>query len=356
MNRNILLAFFGGALLASGIVYMAVKPEPKPAARLLYVDNPATKPAAAQPQALAATPEQQQPAAAQSPAPAGTAEQRQPAAEPKSPVVSEVTEPAAQPRRHSHTYAVEPRHTRREAPVAAPRQIAEVKPPKPSPAAAPVAAVTPPAPVPAPAPVAADPAPAPPVAATPEPPRPEPPKVEPPQPHSVTLAAGTPLNVRLGETLSTQRNRPGDTFIATLDQPLIVDGFVIAERGARCEGRVVESDPGGRVRGVAHLELELTSVHTSDGQRVRIHTTGFGKDADTNRRSDAAKVGGGAALGAIIGAIAGGGKGAAIGAGVGGAAGAGDVAMTRGKPAEVRVESRLSFRVQDPVTITEKLD
>jgi hypothetical protein len=343
MNRNILLAFFGGALLASGIVYMAVKPEAKPVARTLYVDNPATKPAAAQPQAPAAAPEQQQPAA-----------------EPKSPVVSEVTEPAPPPRRHAHSYAAEPRHARREAPVAAPRQMAEVKPPAPKPAATPVASVTPPmpvtAPAPAPAPVVADPAPAPPVAAAPEPTRPELPKVEPPQPHRVTLAAGTPLNVRLGETLSTQRNRPGDTFIATLDQPLIVDGFVIAERGARCEGRVVESDPGGRVRGVAHLELELTSVHTSDGQRVRIHTTGFGKDADTNRRSDAAKVGGGAALGAIIGAIAGGGKGAAIGAGVGGAAGAGDVAMTRGKAAEVRVESRLSFRVQDPVTITEKLD
>jgi len=179
--------------------------------------------------------------------------------------------------------------------------------------------------------------------------------VEPPQPHTVALAAGTQLSVRIGETLSTKRNKPGDTFLATLAAPLTIDDFVIAERGARCEGRVVEADPGGRVKGVARLGLELTSIHTADGQKVRIHTSSFAKEADTSRREDAAKVGGGAALGAIIGAIAGGGKGAAIGAGAGGAAGAGDVALTRGKPAEIPVETRVSFRVQEPVTITERL-
>ncbi len=84
----------------------------------------------------------------------------------------------------------------------------------------------------------------------------------------------------------------------------MIDGFVIAERGSRCEGRVVESDPGGRVKGLAHLEVELTSLHTSDGQRIKIRTASIGKDAETSRRQDAEKVGGGAALGAIIGAIA----------------------------------------------------
>ena len=142
---------------------------------------------------------------------------------------------------------------------------------------------------------------------------------------------------------------------ATLDQPLVIDGFVIAEKGARCEGRVVESDPGGKVKGVAHMEVELTRIHTADGQRITVHTASFGQDAPTTRKTDAAKVGGGAALGAIIGALAGGGKGAGIGAAAGGAAGAGDVMLTRGKPAEIRVETRVTFRVQDPITITEKL-
>jgi hypothetical protein len=59
-------------------------------------------------------------------------------------------------------------------------------------------------------------------------------------------------------------------------------------------------------------------------------------------------------LGAIIGAIAGGGKGAGIGAGVGGAAGAGDVLLTRGKDAVIPVETKLTFRLQEPVSITEQ--
>ena len=61
---------------------------------------------------------------------------------------------------------------------------------------------------------------------------------------------------------------PGDTFTATLDKELVVDGFVIAERGARVEGRVVSSDRGGKVKGVAVLSVELTRLRTSDGQSV----------------------------------------------------------------------------------------
>ncbi|MEO8131445.1 MAG: hypothetical protein ABI822_30395, partial [Bryobacteraceae bacterium] len=67
------------------------------------------------------------------------------------------------------------------------------------------------------------------------------------------------------------------------------------------------------------------------------------------------KIGAAAAIGAAIGAIAGGGKGAAIGAGAGGAAGTGGVMATRGKDAEVPVETKLSFRLRDAITLTERL-
>lgn len=330
MNLKILLAFLGGAVLASGIVYMAVKPDSKPVAKTLYVEPAPETPAPAQ----AVTPAKP-PAAAP--------------AEQKSPVVSEMSPPHP---RHETARVERHRAAAKEKPVEIARVTKPVNPP---------AAETP-----APAPVTTAPAPvtpAPPAqtepvqtVTTPPPPAPEPPKPEPPQPHVVTLAAGTPLSVRIGETISTKRNKPGDTFLATLAQPLVIDGFVIAERGSRCEGRVVEADPGGRVRGTARITVELTSLHTSDGQRIRIRTASFAQDAQASRREDAAKVGGGAALGAIIGAIAGGGKGAGIGAAAGGAAGAGDVMLTRGKPAEIRVETQVSFRVQDPVMITERLD
>lgn len=175
-------------------------------------------------------------------------------------------------------------------------------------------------------------------------------------PPTVTLAAGTLLPVRIGETLSSARSQPGDTFLATLTQPLVIDGWVIAERGARVEGRVVDASQAGRVKGASHLSISIVRLATADGQNIRIRTEPFVKDAASSTGTDAAKIGGGAAIGAIIGAIAGGGKGAAIGAGAGGAVGAGDVLLTRGKPAQIPVETRVSFRVQDPVTITERVD
>jgi len=177
----------------------------------------------------------------------------------------------------------------------------------------------------------------------------------PPEPNRVTLGAGTLITVRLAEDLSTRKNVPGDRFTATLDGPLVVDGFVIAERGSLAEGRVVEARPSGRVKGKAVLALQLTRLHTSDGQQVAITTDTFEKRAADNRREDAVKVGAAASIGAVIGAIAGGGKGAAIGAAIGGAAGSGEVLATRGAPAELPAETRIAFRVNTPVTITEKL-
>ena len=96
---------------------------------------------------------------------------------------------------------------------------------------------------------------------------------------------------------------------------------------------------------------------TADGQNIRIRTEPYREGrrelqpGPTPRRSAGAQ-----RIGAIIGAIAGGGKGAAIGAGAGGAVGAGDVLLTRGKAAEIPVETRVSFKVQDSVMITERLD
>jgi hypothetical protein len=160
--------------------------------------------------------------------------------------------------------------------------------------------------------------------------------------------------VRLIETVSSDKNHPGDTFTGTLDAPLVVDGLVLAERGARVEGKIVQSQQAGRIKGLSSIALALTRVNLSDGQRVEISTDSFTKMGPQSRMADAEKIGGGAALGAIIGAIAGGGKGAAIGAGVGGAAGTGTVAATRGKPAVLPSETKISFRINNSVTVTER--
>ncbi|MCU1274907.1 MAG: hypothetical protein JWO48_2338, partial [Bryobacterales bacterium] len=199
-----------------------------------------------------------------------------------------------------------------------------------------------------PAPAPAQPAPVtPPVRSEPEqaaPPAPLPP----PPPRSVTLQAGSLIPARTVETLSSNRNAVGDTFTATLDQPLVVDGIVIAERGARLEGKIVQSQRAGRLKGVSDLAIALTQVTTSDGQRVMIETDSFEKHGDSSTKENVAKIGGGAALGAIIGAIAGGGKGAAIGTAVGGAAGTAGAAATRGKTVTLPGETRINFRLRNP--------
>jgi hypothetical protein len=173
---------------------------------------------------------------------------------------------------------------------------------------------------------------------------------------SVTLQAGMTLPVRLGESLSSEHNQAGDTFTATLDAPLSTGGFVIAEKGARVEGRIVEAQKSG-VKTRATLALELTKLNTSDGQHVAIKTETLRKQAEAMATGDQVGIVAAAAgIGAIIGAMAGGGKGAAIGAGAGGAAGGGGVVATRNKAVLLPTETKVAFRLGAPVTITERLN
>lgn len=209
-------------------------------------------------------------------------------------------------------------------------------------------------------PAAAPEAPAPAAPAEPEAnssPVPEPVVTEPAQPEapSVTLKTGLLLPVRLGQSLSSEHNQPGDAFTATLDSPLAIDGFVIAERGARLEGRVVEVQKASHVKGQAALAVVLTRLNTSDGQRIDIQTDTFRKlAARTSTTQNAEIIAAAAGVGAIIGAVAGGGKGAAIGGIAGGAAGTGGVMATRARAVALASETKISFRLREPVTITER--
>jgi hypothetical protein len=155
--------------------------------------------------------------------------------------------------------------------------------------------------------------------------------------------------VRLVDGLTAERSKPGDSFAATLDKELVAEGFVIAERGARVEGRVVKSERG-------ELQVELVRLHLSDGQTVDVQTDPIARRAEDSGRPNAAgTVGAGAVIGMVIGAAAGGGKGAAIGAGVGGAAGAGGAIATRAKPLALPSETRIVFRLRQSVALTERV-
>jgi hypothetical protein len=177
----------------------------------------------------------------------------------------------------------------------------------------------------------------------------------PAEPRRVTLPAGTELSVRLSHSLSTERNLGGDTFYAHLDHPIVIADMVIAKKGARMEGRVLEVQRAGRVKGLSELSIELVRLDAADGQTISVVTSRIHRQGDESKKEDAKKVGIAAGIGAVVGAIAGGGKGAAIGAGVGAGAGGGAVAATRGEPVEIPSETRLTFRLLDPVEVLERL-
>jgi hypothetical protein len=170
-------------------------------------------------------------------------------------------------------------------------------------------------------------------------------------PARLTIKPGTYVTVRVNQWLSSDRNQPGDTFSATLDQPLVVDGLVVAQRGQTVTGRVTDAQKAGRVEGTSKLGIQLTDLTLVDGQTVSVQSQMINRNGSTSTGRDAAAIGTTTALGAIIGAGADWGRGAAIGAGAGAAAGIVGVLLTRGRPTVIYPESALTFRLEQPVTI-----
>jgi hypothetical protein len=190
--------------------------------------------------------------------------------------------------------------------------------------------------------------PAPVQAASPPPAPPAPPR---PVIQQFTLDSGTVLPVILTEDLTSKTAQPNDVFHATLAGDLMSNGVVVVPRGVAVVGRVADVKEAAHFKGNALLMIELTEL-SARGRKITLVTDACSKTGTGRGKNTLEKSGGGAALGAIIGAIAGGGKGAAIGAVAGGGAGAGVNAVTRGEQAEIPSETRLEFRLQSPITVS----
>ena len=159
---------------------------------------------------------------------------------------------------------------------------------------------------------------------------------------SGTLPAGTNLVIRMIEAVDSETNRVGQSFRASLDQPVMVDGETVIPRGADAVVKLVDSKDSGKLTGRADLTLSLQSV-SINGHFVDINTQSIKKESASQGEKTAKVAGGTAVAGAIIGAIAGGGKGAAIGAGAGAAAGAGSQVILGGQRVRIPSETRLTF-------------
>jgi hypothetical protein len=171
-------------------------------------------------------------------------------------------------------------------------------------------------------------------------------------PATLTLQAGTVIPVRITEWLSSDKNVIGDRFTGSLEQPLIANGWVVAERGQLVTGRVAVAQKAGRVSGVSQLGVELKELTLVDGQLLPVRTQLLQSSAGTSNGRDAAGVATTTGVGAAIGAGAAGGTGAAIGAGAGAAAGLIGVLTTRGRPTVIAPETLLTFRLEEPLTIS----
>jgi hypothetical protein len=157
-----------------------------------------------------------------------------------------------------------------------------------------------------------------------------------------TIPAGTHISVRMGQEISSGAAKVGDRFDATLARDLVVGGKTIAKAGSPARGKVTLAKSSGRLHAPGQISVRLTSVH-AEGKTIPISTGSYHLEGKSHAKSNATKIGGGAAVGALIGGIAGGGKGAAIGAGAGGAAGTGVAAATGKQEAVIPAEKTLSF-------------
>ena len=173
------------------------------------------------------------------------------------------------------------------------------------------------------------------------------------KPKMETVPQGGIIEVRLDQSLASNRSRPGDAFAASVARPVEVDGKVVIPQGTPVTGRVVYARRSGRLRGVAQLRLTLDSLQMNQ-TAYELQTNTVGRHGGNHKKRNFALIGGGGGGGAIIGALVAGGKGALIGGPVGAGVGTAVAAITGKKDFVLPAETRLSFRLHQPVTLPVK--
>jgi hypothetical protein len=164
------------------------------------------------------------------------------------------------------------------------------------------------------------------------------------------VPAGSSVVVRMIDDVDSAKHGVGQTFRASLDESLMFDGQVVIPRGADVLVKLVEDKQAGRLSGRTELTLDIESLNYG-GKTYELATSEITQQSGSRTTETAKTAGGLAALGAIIGAVAGGGKGAAIGAAAGGATGAGIQVMTKGPQVRIPSETRLTFTLQQPIRL-----
>jgi hypothetical protein len=165
-----------------------------------------------------------------------------------------------------------------------------------------------------------------------------------------TIPTGSTMVIRMIDSVNSERNKIGDQFVATLEEPVVLNGLEVIPKGVDIRGRIANINEAGRIAGSAQLGLELTQIYVN-GIPYSVTTSEYQEVGEGRGGQTAKRAAGGAAIGAVIGAIAGGGKGAAIGAGVGGGGATAVQVLTKGEKLNIPSETKLEFTLRAPLVI-----
>jgi len=172
----------------------------------------------------------------------------------------------------------------------------------------------------------------------------------PPEPvtRQVTIPAGTEVYIRMIDSIDTEQAHPNETFRASLDKPIVVDGQTIIPPRSDVFVKVVEVQSAGKLSGTSELNVELDKLFIGK-QSYPVVSNTFTETGSSQGKKAARNVGIGAAVGGIIGGVLGGKKGAIIGAGAGGGGGA---VITKSEQIRINSETQLLFKLENPVEVT----
>ena len=176
-----------------------------------------------------------------------------------------------------------------------------------------------------------------------------------------TVPTNTVMRVRLNQALTSKTANVGDRFSATVTEPVYSGGTVVVADGAKVWGRVTAVKRAGR-SSPGTLTVAFTSVVQPNGRSNPINASLYNDESGSadnegtvkgksQGKRNAVFIGGGAAGGALIGAIAGGGKGAAIGALIGGGLGVGARKYEKEKDADVKSGTEFSVILNRAVSL-----
>lgn len=155
------------------------------------------------------------------------------------------------------------------------------------------------------------------------------------------LPSGTKVIVRLNAEIDSGTATQGQAWSGTTASDILVADRMAVPAGSPVNGIVTDAKSSGRLHSNGELALQVTSVNG-----IAIATDTLTRDGTGHTKSNVAKIGGGAAAGAILGGLFGGGKGAAIGTVVGAGAGTAGAAATGKREANIPAETALTFTVQ----------